>query len=615
MRRPPEVVQAALYLGLLLGLSGCAGFPQRTTGGSPWANGADAEGPAPPGLFSSWHRSGVQTTGASTTPTENSETTAPSQAYAGTTSTATSPWPETQAEWVARNFPRFNRLWNGTPSARPAGPADGSGVAWTNRIPDRSKADDVAVTSDSPRSDGAVQPTDGASDRQADSRTARTASATQSLDNLPFSPTPPPVRSPRQTDQEPEAQSGSAPLNSTDSSATDGAERTSFRPGDDGGSTATKTARAATSSTAGPESPPEPPALGDSEPAPLLAAPDNSAAAGAGSARRRLRPPAPRAGRRNPRMPMQPRASIHAWPRFHRLLRRFSAPLPRRRPREAHSPPRHPRRRLRLPAPLRKLPPRRRRPRPRPPSRLRPRRQPLRPSRPLSSRASAVRGFRTILLCFTASGGARPAGTPPLRMVVPRRTRARRVGPGAPAAFPTMFSSPQNVLPTGQGAAADCGNSACATKKPCFLKVWIHDWKANHGSSSSDCGHGGTCPSAQTNLTACDSDAPAPKKPCFLKVWIHDWKASHGSGSDDCGHGGVCASPQGNAGACETAARSPKKPCFLKVWMSDWKNSHGSGCGGCQNCKCCGGGAPVTASAQGGVASPQVASPQSGRSH
>ena len=59
------------------------------------------------------------------------------------------------------------------------------------------------------------------------------------------------------------------------------------------------------------------------------------------------------------------------------------------------------------------------------------------------------------------------------------------------AAFPATYSSPQNVLPTGQGNAAGCETAAKAPKKPCFLKVWIHDLKNGHGSDVSDCGHGG----------------------------------------------------------------------------------------------------------------------------
>ena len=639
MRRPPEVAQAALYLGLLLGISGCAGFPQRTTGGSPWANGADSDSPSPPGLFSWWHRSGVQTTGATSGPAENSATVAPSQPYASTTNTATSPWPETQSEWVARNFPRFNRFWNGTPAARPAGSAEGSAVTWTNRIPAQSSPDEVAAAADSPRSDGAVRPTDGPSDRQGDPETGRAASPTQSLNNLPFSPTPPGVKSPRETAQAPAAPPGSeddppipARIDSTDSSETDGAARTSFEPVNDGSPTVAKTGPAAASDTTARQSPPQPAASSVIEPAPLLAAPTDLAAPGAGSS------PTTNASASSASPPLQPANSDAAASLDTRLAQVPPAPPPIQR-----TPPSPPPSGESKPATPPPAPPASATPAqttPATPAQTTPAQAtpaqttPATPAPPAPTAAqtqpsASVSGQRP----FAASRQSVYASPPPMAPEQPRHHLFGRLfhdddgapvasAQGAPAAFPTMFSSPQNALPKGQGTAADCSRTACATKKPCFLKVWIHDWKANHDSAANDCGHGGTCASAQTNLTACDSDAPAPKKPCFLKVWIHDWKASHGSGASDCGHGGICASPQGNSGVCETAAPAPKKPCFLKVWIHDWKNSHGSGCGGCQNdggsscknCKRCGGGTPVTGSAQGGVAAPQAASPQSGRS-
>jgi hypothetical protein len=39
-------------------------------------------------------------------------------------------------------------------------------------------------------------------------------------------------------------------------------------------------------------------------------------------------------------------------------------------------------------------------------------------------------------------------------------------------------------------------------------------------------------------VTACETQAKAPKKPCFLKVWIHDLKNGHGSGWGGCQSGG-----------------------------------------------------------------------------
>jgi hypothetical protein len=186
-----------------------------------------------------------------------------------------------------------------------------------------------------------------------------------------------------------------------------------------------------------------------------------------------------------------------------------------------------------------------------------------------------------------------------------------------PATFPATYTSPQNVIPTGHGNAAACDTAEKAPKKPCFLKVWIHDWKNAHCSDGDDCGHDGVCTSAQNSAAHCETTA-AHKKPCFLKVWIHDWKhagkCSHGDG---CGQGEVTASPQA-APVCETAAKPPKKPCFLKVWLHDWKNGHGSGCGSCQKgggscCQTCqcgsGGGSFYPASAQANIAPTQATGP------
>ena len=110
------------------------------------------------------------------------------------------------------------------------------------------------------------------------------------------------------------------------------------------------------------------------------------------------------------------------------------------------------------------------------------------------------------------------------------------------------------------------------------------------------CGHGGVCASAQSNAAPCET-AKAPKKPCFLKVWIHDLK--NGNSARTATAVGTAASPPALKlqRSAKPRPRRPKKPCFLKVWIHDWKNGHGSGCGSCQNgggscCqsgKCCGG--------------------------
>jgi hypothetical protein len=184
------------------------------------------------------------------------------------------------------------------------------------------------------------------------------------------------------------------------------------------------------------------------------------------------------------------------------------------------------------------------------------------------------------------------------------------------AAFPATYAPRQYVPMTAQGSAGACDTSDKTTKKPCFLKVWLHDLKHGHDDDGSACGHCGACASSHANVTGCET-AKAPKKPCFLKVWLHDLKCGgHGSHCDDCAPSGATASPQG-PNVCETAAKAPKKPCFLKVWIHDWKASHGSGCGNCQKgngaccqqtCKCSNGsGAAPAASPQGPVASAPAA--------
>jgi hypothetical protein len=174
--------------------------------------------------------------------------------------------------------------------------------------------------------------------------------------------------------------------------------------------------------------------------------------------------------------------------------------------------------------------------------------------------------------------------------------------------FPATYVSQQSAAgTTGQGHAPACDNAEKCPKKPCFLKVWIHDWKSSHGSNGDGCAHGGNCASAQANVAACET-AKDHKKPCVLKGLLHD--LTHGDG---CGKGVVTPSPQAPP-VCETA-KAPKKPCFLKVWIHDWKSAHHSGCGCCQkgggSCgqsgQCCGGsGSPLTASAQGKIASTQA---------
>ena len=136
MRRPPDGGQGrATVLILLLGASGCAGFSQRTTGilrGPPARTAKECRRAGPFLVVArprqanrrrSEHRRGNARRRPEQHPTRASPR----------TQTATEPLAGNREEWVARNFPRINRLWNGTPAAMPARPSDPSAVTSTNR--------------------------------------------------------------------------------------------------------------------------------------------------------------------------------------------------------------------------------------------------------------------------------------------------------------------------------------------------------------------------------------------------------------------------------------------------------------------------------------------------
>jgi len=117
MSRTP---QAGLVLFLLLGLSGCAGVPQRLTWSSPSADSSDTTDKPARSRFSWWRRPPAQA------PTTDST----DLALAGRAIPAPADklpvdvWPESRSEWLGRQFPRLSRLWNGKPtgSARDAVP-------------------------------------------------------------------------------------------------------------------------------------------------------------------------------------------------------------------------------------------------------------------------------------------------------------------------------------------------------------------------------------------------------------------------------------------------------------------------------------------------------------
>jgi hypothetical protein len=107
MRRTPAVA----LVGLLLGLSGCAGVPQRLGWSSPATDHSDPADTSAPGRLSWWRRPSTEnsTPDQATKIAETRETTQP----ALTTKLPTDVWPESRSEWLARRFPLLNRTLNG----------------------------------------------------------------------------------------------------------------------------------------------------------------------------------------------------------------------------------------------------------------------------------------------------------------------------------------------------------------------------------------------------------------------------------------------------------------------------------------------------------------------
>ena len=162
MRRPPEVVQVGLLLVTLLGASGCSGFPQRSNGTSLWGAPSDGEPAPPPGVFSWLHRKTPQTGASATDGAGLAGVSGSNTAPVVANPPETDPWPETQSQWFARNFPRLTRLWNGSTTGRPADGGELTVRLQTSRTPATSPAADAAGDGLDPRADQDVRPTDGA---------------------------------------------------------------------------------------------------------------------------------------------------------------------------------------------------------------------------------------------------------------------------------------------------------------------------------------------------------------------------------------------------------------------------------------------------------------------
>jgi hypothetical protein len=150
MRRTPAVA----LVGLLLGLSGCAGVPQRLGWSSPAMDRSDpAETPSASRLtWWRWPRAENSTADQAAKITEARETTQP----AASTKLPTDVWPESRSEWLARRFPLLSRRLNG-----PTVSAAVDGDAGLRELNGRLLAPwSTAAVASSGRADDDVRPVD-----------------------------------------------------------------------------------------------------------------------------------------------------------------------------------------------------------------------------------------------------------------------------------------------------------------------------------------------------------------------------------------------------------------------------------------------------------------------
>ncbi len=154
MRRPPEV---GLVLLFLLGTSGCAGFSQRLNSSPPGAARTD-EGEEAATASLSWWRPRPASPATSGSPSDPAGTSQP----APRTVAAGAPgdvWEESQSEWMARNFPRISQLWKQDTTN---GPRAGNDLVARSQA-SRATARSGDATAAAARADGEVRPADSSS--------------------------------------------------------------------------------------------------------------------------------------------------------------------------------------------------------------------------------------------------------------------------------------------------------------------------------------------------------------------------------------------------------------------------------------------------------------------
>ncbi len=115
MARPPAL---GLVIVMLLGISGCAGSPQRFSWfSSPRTSEERTDSPATD-RYSWWHRAGSKPVDAGA-PSQDLAQSSPARSQPNETKSPLNSWPERRSDGLARFFPSLSRRWNAAETSRP----------------------------------------------------------------------------------------------------------------------------------------------------------------------------------------------------------------------------------------------------------------------------------------------------------------------------------------------------------------------------------------------------------------------------------------------------------------------------------------------------------------
>jgi len=114
MTRPPEM---GLVIMMLLGISGCAGAPQRFSWSSPPPTSEDRTDSPATARYSWWHRAGSQRVDAAD-PRQDLAQSSPGRSQPNETKGRVDMWPERRSDGLARFFPSLNRRRNAAETSR-----------------------------------------------------------------------------------------------------------------------------------------------------------------------------------------------------------------------------------------------------------------------------------------------------------------------------------------------------------------------------------------------------------------------------------------------------------------------------------------------------------------